>query len=604
MEVLDRVARRGTDSPEGRGLPAAVRDGHGIETIHVPEALPPFRGYLYVRAELAYSLRSEIAPLVAGGPGMGESDAILVMAPEHGGMGDRELSAEAQELKRVLQQRGLTVRGVYHAAPAVMLQLARESVLPNAGTSNAAISRRDNESTLMNLFMEPVKFAEKMDASDIHFRYDATTQHSQVRFRIMGKLVDPRNFNVQSKALIDALSVAYSRSTGGVGAGLSLKDPQQCMLQLAVNNRAIALRWASTATVSGLVVVNRVLRLDATTQRFRSLAEAGYLPDQVRQIENSIQTRGGVTLVAGTVGSGKTTTMSICLKKLPKWMAKYTIEDPAEYIDPELNQIQISRSLNDRGDEDPFLAIKRQMKRLDLDVCLIGELRDRVTGSVARDIAESGHRAFGTVHAQSCTGVLSRLSDEEIGIPRDVLAAPGVLNLTAYQALIPTLCDCAYTGEEAAKVIEASMRAQRIREATNAASYLAHLVSLYSLTDISRVRARNEKGCPKCRRTYDGSGRSDDEGNTGFEELNGIKDRVVVAEIMEVGDEHRKLIAQSDHLGLRQLWRSQRTARFDEPGSAGKSAREIGVYHMVHGLIDPREIEDHFGAWPAALEKP
>ncbi|MBL8510983.1 MAG: Flp pilus assembly complex ATPase component TadA, partial [Betaproteobacteria bacterium] len=551
-----------------------------FEVIQIVDDLPQFKAYLPIRTDVLASIRLEISALLD----LDDDHFFLIVNPKHGGVNGSPLSPDAREVKLMLEQRngGLKLKAVYHAVDSVLIQLMRETVPPAGGKAGAESMRNlERKSALFQLFASTVEYAAQIGATDIHYRYRHRAEKSEIRFRVLGKLVTPDTQRMPSSSLLDAMSVAYQRGSGGVSSSLSMKEPQQCQLNLTIKKRALTLRWASTPTVQGLKVVTRLLWRDMTTQTLKTLDQAGYLPDQVRMIEESLFTRGGMTIFAGVVGSGKTTTIFMCLKMLPKHMSKYTVEDPNEIEDDELDQIQISRSLTDQSDEDPFLPIKRQLKRLDPDVVLVGELRDQLTGAVARDIAESGHRAFATVHAQSCTGVISRLSDQEIDIPRSVLATPGVLNISVYQALVPTLCSCAHEGRDAIDIIEASEGAQRIRQISHDGTYLGHIARIYDLPDLSQIRARNSEGCPKCQR--------------GFPELNGLGGRVVAAEVMVLTDEFRELIAQGDNLGLRKKWRSQRTALFHEPGTAGKTAREVALYRMIRGEIDPREVEGIFG---------
>jgi type II secretory ATPase GspE/PulE/Tfp pilus assembly ATPase PilB-like protein len=199
---------------------------------------------------------------------------------------------------------------------------------------------------------------------------------------------------------------------------------------------------------------------------------------------------------------------------------------------------------------------------------MIGELRDKESSSLFRDIAESGHRAFSSVHAPSAIDMITlRLVSSEMGIPRDVIATPNFINLLVYQALVPKLCPCC----------------RRDATAVYDNAYLERIERLFEI-DRSRMKAQNDSGCNECIRK-------------GLPELNGSKGRIVVAEMIEPTPKMLLLFRESKNLELKSYIRNLRTAKFDEPDSTGKSALEVAMYHVAQGTIDPREVEVKFGSF-------
>ena len=134
--------------------------------------------------------------------------------------------------------------------------------------------------------------------------------------------------------------------------------------------------------------------------------EALHLPPVLEELAALHQ---GLILLTGITGSGKSTTIASMLQQINVHRPCHivTIEDPIEFVYEDkkafINQREIGLDVIDFHD-----ALKYLMRQ-DPDVVLIGELRDEETFSAALQAAESGHLCFGTIHASSCAGAISRL---------------------------------------------------------------------------------------------------------------------------------------------------------------------------------------------------
>lgn len=130
------------------------------------------------------------------------------------------------------------------------------------------------------------------------------------------------------------------------------------------------------------------------------------LPNVINQIALS---RRGLTLVTGTTGSGKTTTLASMIELINQsFPAKIIcIEDPVEYLHhPKLaiiSQIEVG------SDTSSFDQALRQALRQDPDVILIGELRDIDTLKIALRAADTGHQVFSTVHSATAAQTVERV---------------------------------------------------------------------------------------------------------------------------------------------------------------------------------------------------
>jgi twitching motility protein PilT len=119
----------------------------------------------------------------------------------------------------------------------------------------------------------------------------------------------------------------------------------------------------------------------------------------------------GLILVTGPTGSGKSTTMAAMVNHLNQNMARnvITIEDPIEYLHPNIKCLIAQRDLGD--DTKSFDIALIHALRHDPDVIVVGELRDFETVSTAMRAAETGHLVMGTLHTTDAPQTVDRVID-------------------------------------------------------------------------------------------------------------------------------------------------------------------------------------------------
>lgn len=308
----------------------------------------------------------------------------------------------------------------------------------------------------------------------------------------------------------------------------------------------------------------RVHREEAQTEILDFVEDLGYFPQQSALLDRCTLNLGGGTVFVGVVGSGKTTSAQAVMQRLPAWMNKMTVEDPVELIAPGTHHFSVSRTLDaSNRDEDPFIAMKRQIKRMNPHFVMVGELRDHESAGLFRDVAGAGLRALTTVHAPGALTAPDRLSDGELRIPRSVLATPGFINLYVYQALLPKTCSCGLHGAEMKNVLGAAK--------------LQQIERLFKF-DVEGIRLRNPAGCELCARPN-------------LPDLNGARGRTVVAEMFEPDEQDLVYIRDAMNIELAAYQRTKRTTGFDIPDSTGKTVFEVAMYKVFAGIVDPREVE-------------
>jgi twitching motility protein PilT len=165
-------------------------------------------------------------------------------------------------------------------------------------------------------------------------------------------------------------------------------------------------------------LVMRLIKL-----KIRTLEELS-LPPVLRDIALSMR---GLTLVTGTTGSGKSTTLAGMIDLINNsYRCKIiTIEDPVEYM--HANQKAMVSQLEVEQDTPSFEHGLRQALRQDPDVILVGELRDSESMRMALRAADTGHQVFSTVHStnapQTIERILALIPPEERSIATSQLAS-------------------------------------------------------------------------------------------------------------------------------------------------------------------------------------
>ena len=128
-------------------------------------------------------------------------------------------------------------------------------------------------------------------------------------------------------------------------------------------------------------------------------------------LETLIHLRGGIVLVTGPTGSGKTSTLASLLDLINAQYRKHiiTLEDPIEYLHPSKKSVVHQRGLH--YDLTDFPSGLRAALREDPDIILIGEMRDLETIRLALTAAEVGSLVFGTLHTNGASQSVDRIID-------------------------------------------------------------------------------------------------------------------------------------------------------------------------------------------------
>ena len=322
-------------------------------------------------------------------------------------------------------------------------------------------------------------------ASDIHFEPFET--EFKIRYRVDGALyeLDPPPFKL-------ALPVI---SRVKVMSNLNIAErrlPQDGRIQRMINGRQVDLRVSTLPTAFGESVVLRVLDRSSVNLELDTL---GMPPDIMAYILEVIEKPNGIFIVTGPTGSGKTTTLYSCLRKINTIDSKLlTAEDPVEYEIDGIIQVPINEAVGLT-----FSRVLRAFLRQDPDRILVGETRDAETAQIAIQASLTGHLVFTTLHTNDSTGAVTRLMD--MGIEPFLISAS--LECVLAQRLIRKICTACRTAYEPSEQVLASLGP--------------------SIHDIGDKNFYYGKGCEACNQT-------------------GYKGRKGIYELLKISDPIREMI--------------------------------------------------------------
>ena len=327
-----------------------------------------------------------------------------------------------------------------------VLDLINRAYDESSASTEDAVDLLDSEETYENILAveepedlldatdeEPIKRlvnsllwqAAKEEASDVHI--DPTPRETIVRYRIDGVLqqvtVFPRQVHV---TVINRIKVMSRLDIAQKGL------PQDGRSMVLIAGRKIDIRVSTIPTVHGEKIVMRLLFQEEKLMQLRQLGLAKYI---LQPYQNMVNSSGGIILVTGPTGSGKTTTLYASLAEIDNEARNIiTIEDPVEYKLSGYSQIEVKPKVGLT-----FANALRSVLRQDPDVIMVGEMRDTETAQIAIQSALTGHLVFSTVHTNSAPATITRLID--MGI-EPFLVSSSIIGVLA-QRLVRRICpDC------------------------------------------------------------------------------------------------------------------------------------------------------------------
>lgn len=401
------------------------------------------------------------------------------------------------------------------------------------------IDNSDIQNSLEKLLLNAVN----LGASDLHITRNDNI--AQVEFRINGVL--SVFTQMKSDRCDELVFVLYNVEASTKDTTWNRAIPQSANILYTLANRNYRFRYAHFPifgeTAGCYHAVLRIIPSGIQKGAIASLDKLGVNNEELTDLKKILSNPYGAYIIAGTTGSGKSTT----LKNLMEWLQinRYddrgcflTVEDPVEY---QIYGAKQSSVLNAEGGGF-HLAIKSALRR-DPDVLMVGEIRDTISANALAGAVESGHYCFTTVHAGNIVSLLQRLS--ALGITSDKLSTPGFVAGLQCQKLVPVICEhCKVTRE------------------------------LLLLNRRFNVFSRNNDGCERCNHT-------------------GISGRQLVLEYMRPGYEELEAIAKQEWLKVYTIWRAKRKSKHSL--SEGFEIKEKVMAKVLAGRVCASWFEMEFG---------
>lgn len=335
---------------------------------------------------------------------------------------------------------------------------------------------------LLNQFQRDMMAeALQMRASDIHLVQDNNPEAPNwIQYRIDGDMMPMHLLPAEAMARLTTL---LKRD-----AGLNFGDrttPKDGRFGFTWQGRSIDVRVAAGPQAQdGEKLTLRLLdraALKGFDELFSRHEDVG--DHLARLLSPDIKGGGGMIMLSGPTGSGKTTTLYACVQQIDRRRRHVlTIEDPIEYELRYATQWQVRPGMPGGS----FADLIRASMRHDPDYIIIGEMRDADTVETSLKAAESGHTVISTIHADTALQTFERLRSlmpperERSSTYTLAQQVRCILN----QRLVRTLCQgCAHKDDLSNVLREDEMQ-------------------LLGLDDGEiKIRRHNTSGCDLCNRT-------------------------------------------------------------------------------------------------------
>ena len=236
-----------------------------------------------------------------------------------------------------------------------------------------------------------LKKAVSLDSSDIHLKVDSVPH-----FRVHSKLSDSEFEVLDIHAIQSIISDILP-------AHLIEQFEKEHEADFSIEEDDIGRFRVNIFNAQGApAVVMRYVKNDIPT--FSDLN----LPDGLSELADY---QRGVIILAGTTGSGKSSTLAAIIGEMNRTSSRriISLEDPVEYrfVDDKSFISQREVGLDTPSYESALKHVLRQ----DPDVIMIGEMRDQLTIRTALLAAETGHLVLSTLHASGSAIAVPRMLD-------------------------------------------------------------------------------------------------------------------------------------------------------------------------------------------------
>ncbi len=374
----------------------------------------------------------------------------------------------------------------------------------SADGGTAAITSAELESEdsapIIQLTNRIIEDAYVSGASDIHI--EPMEKDLLIRYRIDGLCQEKLRLPKQvANAMVTRLKIMCNLD---ISERRLPQDGRIVFKKYTKKNIDIDLRVATGPMNHGEKVVMRILDKTKSTLPLPAL---GFSEENLTRYRECIRQPYGMILHCGPTGSGKSMTLYSALGEVNTPDVNIqTAEDPIEYTLAGINQMQMSRQIG--------LTFERALRcylRMDPDIILVGEIRDKETAQIAVEAALTGHLLVSTLHTNDAPSTVSRIG--EMGVePFNISAS---LVCVCAQRLLRRVCkNCKVPYEPKGREQEIMQKA---------------------LGWTGQIFKANPQGCPTCSGTgYKGRVGIHELMVNGEELVEGINKEVEVAQLKRI----------------------------------------------------------------------
>ncbi|TJY57295.1 hypothetical protein E4T66_17980 [Sinimarinibacterium sp. CAU 1509] len=477
------------------------------------------------------------------------------------------------DLRRRLEKAGWRCKPPYRATRELIQKLYED------GEASSVVSTDASE--MERLFNAIAASAIEMGATDIHFELRAGS--CAVKYRINKRLSRQKDLSgAVANTLLRTMYQSLSDHDTRDATQYSLKELQSCAIDRHIDGQHYRFRYqCNPVSPSGADCVLRILPIgrEADERPFEGFESLGYSVAQSDLIREMFADPKGVILIAGKMGSGKSTTLKHGLEYLGALRPYFkirTIEDPPEYYIRGASQHPVIRRVNTadkegKGESD-FARTFRTILRLDADATMLGEIRDAVTAGLTVQAGQAGQKVAATVHANSAFGIIGRL--RRLAVDAEDMADEKFLSGLMFQELLPVVCPhCSLSALDLFQMASSgTVRLGLTRELVEQKTDTLKRVLSYLKPHARDIRFEGP-GCKECSHR----------GTVGL---------TVCAEVVVLDDDMRQAIAAGDVLGARRHWES-------EPGlvsgADGVRCVDHGMSKLLAGHVSAEAFEESFG---------
>ena len=293
------------------------------------------------------------------------------------------------------------------------------------GEVKAADLESEDSAPIIQLTNRIIEDAYISGASDIHI--EPMEKDLLVRYRVDGMCSEKLRLPKQvTGAMVARLKIMCNLD---ISERRLPQDGRIVFKKFTKKNIDIDLRVATGPMNHGEKVVMRILDKSKSTLPLTAL---GFSEDNLAKYRECVRQPYGMILHCGPTGSGKSMTLYSALGEVNTPDVNIqTAEDPIEYTLGGINQMQMNKQIG--------LTFERALRcylRMDPDIILVGEIRDKETAQIACEAALTGHLLVSTLHTNDAPSTVARMG--EMGIePFNISAA---LVCVCAQRLLRRVC--------------------------------------------------------------------------------------------------------------------------------------------------------------------